>query len=699
MSTSIFSNSGTEVKVLKDQLSLNDAAKIRTGSDDPRSVAKEGAQGSLYLQTGSSGGKVFRKLDSGTSTNWTEVGSGAGGINYIVNPDAEAGTTGWSTYADAAGATPVNGTGGTATVTLTASTSSPLRGLQSFVLTKDAANRQGEGVSVDFVVDAADKSEVLVIEFDYLSAGTFVAGESSDVRVFIYDKDAAQLIIPIDHRLESLGLGKYKAYFQSSATSTNYRLIFHVATTSASAYTLKFDNVRVGPKAYFTFGMPTGDWKDSSSDVTISAAAYGTATQIEYWTRRVGDTLFARGKFKAGTVSTGDATLPLPSGLSVDSSKFTSNATAGSENIHLIGNADFPDSALVALGSGDSIGRVSYDDTTDLIYVTNQVETYEYKNRAANALLNNGQIVTFEFSVPILGWGSQLQTSEDVDLRNVVATGDATAVSVGASYANVGFSTEGIDTHAAFDLTTFVVPIGGIYDIDADVVMTPSASTGGTGDIQITQNNVAIGSVGSNGIPAAGQNYTFGARANGTRLSVGDEIRVQLKQNTGSSVSAEVYFTIRRLAGPAVVAPAETVAVKATRTTAQSIATSTETVVVFTGEDFDTHGAFDTSTGEFTAPVAGTYYVSATVGFEPTGAGPVPQYCFFEKNGSASAMIIGDANNNEFSIKSLMTPSGLVKLASGDTVRLKIAQLSGASQDTATTFMGGMSLSIHRVGL
>ena len=166
MSSTIFSNSGTEVKTLKDQLSLNDTAKIRTGTDDPRSVAKEGAQGSIYLQTGSSGGKVFKKLDSGTSTNWSEVGSGAGGINYITNPDAEAGTTGWAAYADAAGSIPVDGTGGAPTVTITTSASSPLRGLNSFLLTKDAANRQGEGVSAVFTIDAADKAEVMAIEID-----------------------------------------------------------------------------------------------------------------------------------------------------------------------------------------------------------------------------------------------------------------------------------------------------------------------------------------------------------------------------------------------------------------------------------------------------------------------------------------------------------------------------------------------------
>ena len=66
---------------------------------------------------------------------------------------------------DTAGANPVDGTGGSANVTWTRTTTNPLAGDGS-VLTKDAVNRQGQGVSYDFTIDRADRNKQLAIEFD-----------------------------------------------------------------------------------------------------------------------------------------------------------------------------------------------------------------------------------------------------------------------------------------------------------------------------------------------------------------------------------------------------------------------------------------------------------------------------------------------------------------------------------------------------
>jgi hypothetical protein len=88
---------GSAVKTLKNQISLNGGNDIITSTTDPTSSAVSANIGSLLLN--SSNGKLYRKNDSGSSTNWTEVGSGSQtGINYISNPNAATNTTGWSTY-------------------------------------------------------------------------------------------------------------------------------------------------------------------------------------------------------------------------------------------------------------------------------------------------------------------------------------------------------------------------------------------------------------------------------------------------------------------------------------------------------------------------------------------------------------------------------------------------------------------------
>lgn len=89
--------SGSDVKTLKSNIDLNGQSKILSGSVDPTSSATSAPFGSLYLN--SSTGFIYKKLDSGSSTNWEVVGSssGEGGFNLLSNPGFELGsTTGWT---------------------------------------------------------------------------------------------------------------------------------------------------------------------------------------------------------------------------------------------------------------------------------------------------------------------------------------------------------------------------------------------------------------------------------------------------------------------------------------------------------------------------------------------------------------------------------------------------------------------------
>lgn len=65
--------SGNDVKTLKSNIDINGNAKILSGNTDPTSVATSAPKGSIYLNT--STGFHYRKLDSGSSTNWIIQGS------------------------------------------------------------------------------------------------------------------------------------------------------------------------------------------------------------------------------------------------------------------------------------------------------------------------------------------------------------------------------------------------------------------------------------------------------------------------------------------------------------------------------------------------------------------------------------------------------------------------------------------------
>lgn len=170
-------------------------------------------------------------------------GSGSGGINYITEGDFEStanGATpaGWTAYLDS-GATPTDGTGGSpnAAVTFAASNSSPIRGLMSAVFTKDANNRQGTGWSKAFTISGPDtgKKSELYVELD--ASANYVQG---DLVIYAFDITNGTLIAPASAAVPKLTNGSTR--FQFDLTSgLSYRLILHIATTSALAWTVKFD--------------------------------------------------------------------------------------------------------------------------------------------------------------------------------------------------------------------------------------------------------------------------------------------------------------------------------------------------------------------------------------------------------------------------------------------------------------------------
>lgn len=142
---------------------------------------------------------------------------------------------------------PIDGTGGVVVgETLTRNTATPLIGVASFDLAKDAANRQGEGVSTDFVIDPAFQGQALQISFFYQASAAFVLSTSSDIRLFIYDiTNAVMRPLTVNYLKGPTANTTYSvaAQFTASSNSVFYRLILHTATTNASAWDLIFDEV------------------------------------------------------------------------------------------------------------------------------------------------------------------------------------------------------------------------------------------------------------------------------------------------------------------------------------------------------------------------------------------------------------------------------------------------------------------------
>lgn len=165
------------------------------------------------------------------------------------NPNGLQYITGSHLTANGGDTTPTTGSGGVPTgVTFTRNTTTPLVGIASFDLGKDAVNRQGDGVSTDFIINTLDKGKELQVAFAYQGSSNMNFGTGSDVQVFIYDLTNAVLIPVTPLRTLAGPINSAKEYvgkFLSVTTSVSYRLILHIATTNTSAWDILLDNVTV----------------------------------------------------------------------------------------------------------------------------------------------------------------------------------------------------------------------------------------------------------------------------------------------------------------------------------------------------------------------------------------------------------------------------------------------------------------------
>lgn len=188
--------------------------------------------------------------------------------NWIANGDAESSTVGWNRYADDNMSgnrfIPYDGSGGSpsANVTWERSTVDPITGNGSFVLTKDAADRQGEGAAYDFNAPKFASAQINIISFDYMiNSGSYA---NNYVRVFVYDKVNNIIITPQFNSGISISNGQFVGYFIGNANSGQYRLIFHISSNTASAFSLKIDNIRVFSDEGF-FRFPNGSARSESN--------------------------------------------------------------------------------------------------------------------------------------------------------------------------------------------------------------------------------------------------------------------------------------------------------------------------------------------------------------------------------------------------------------------------------------------------
>ncbi len=339
-------------------------------------------------------------------------GGAGGGINFVENPDMEAGISEYVSYKDAVQDTPEDGIGGSSTLVLAVDTVGFLRGTQSLKVSKPATDNQGEGWSEDIVIDPQDKNTIMELSFDHSVSANFVLGDNSDIQVFLYDVDNAELI-PL---FNGSGLTSSKGYNSSfqATDSLNYRLILHVATTNALAWDYVWDTVSVGPKTSVESAAMT-DWTNEGMVDLYSGGnpvTKGTTFVDTFRVKRVGDSAHIFCEISKnvadGSATPGEYRVKLPSGLNPDYSKVDEP---------VIGTAYFGDS-----GDGrNGVARLLSDGIA-MQYATG---TYSTMTTASHGFAENGFQIRFEAIIPIVGWTSNLTVGNGQTFRmsSILANG------------------------------------------------------------------------------------------------------------------------------------------------------------------------------------------------------------------------------------------------------------------------------------
>lgn len=368
---------------------------------------------------------VYQKDSNGVVS---KVGSGSGsGKNYTQDLYDGTSVVGINQYADAAASSPVDGTGGSPGGAAAAiRSSSALRSTGDIKLAKSANNRQGEGWSYDIVVDESDRAGAKPISFSATvkTSTNYVTG---DLKFFVYNKDAPALITPVCFGQTDGTIAKSDTASQLYCTFTptsaddDYRLIIHIATTSALAWDFDLIDVKTGvdPPAAASIITP---WVAYTPTYT----GFGTVGTSNIYSRRVGDSLEVQGYFTCGVATA------VPGQLTLGYNGVNANVTAS--------NSVIPTNMIAGAGGISVNGALGYfplaiQNAGYIQFGLAYTSGAGYSITNGNVLCATTNSISFRASVPIAGWTSgnllsssalNLQTADPTTATSSTKTATAT---------------------------------------------------------------------------------------------------------------------------------------------------------------------------------------------------------------------------------------------------------------------------------
>ena len=397
----------------------------------------------------------------------------AGGTNdareYVTNGKFETDVTGWTTYDDAAAA-PVDGTGGTVTTTFTRTTtaSEVLRDSASGELTKDASNRQGEGVCVAITLDRADVAgmKATPVSFEYDTTASYASGD-----VLMYAINVTTSTVQAMQTIQSATAGTVLAaltptrwngvIYPTDATNLTYKVCAHIATTNASAWDMHIDSFHHGNQNV-TPGAIVTAWEAYTP--TISAG-FGTVANVSFYHRRVGQDREVRGTFTAGTVAGSLGTITIPSGDAIGTMSIANTSgNAGPEVGSMTPNGATNQWAKIVTATGTS---------TSLVYLGgNLASASALTPTNVSSVVSSSSIISVNFKYPIANATASAALSTTETMLSTVRVRASGNPASAAGDAPIIFPTRDYDTTSSYSTTTglFTAPKNAYYRVHGFIV-------------------------------------------------------------------------------------------------------------------------------------------------------------------------------------------------------------------------------------
>jgi hypothetical protein len=572
----------------------------------------------------------------------------------------------------------------------TVSSGTQIAGSYSGNLASTGASTAGDCLlSSPFFIDDEDQAKVLQIKFYYqvASGGTNLnlSGSSSNsFALWVYDVLNGSWSQPagVYNLVQSSGVGLCTATFQTSSNGTQYQIALVNINATGGAFSLLVDDFSVGPQV--TVMAPAmSDWVSYTPTIT----GFGTPTNVDFKSRRVGDTLQVFGKFTCGVATTALAQITLGylggnANVVIDSSKIGTNNVVG------YGGVSYSGSTSVYL---NATGNTNY-----LSFAAAATGFSGIGPMQGTQLLTLGQTVSFQAIVPIVGWSSNSVASSDTDTRVISSKATLSATS--------GNFTTGVEAKVL--LNSALSDPTGIFDsvnnrwniaVTGDYFLSTSTNWSTQTGIKLTAYRVNGGSSQYFGMLPSGDRLPASTLIPG--LKAGDYVEWWARQDSGGNAtlaagSASTTASLFRLSGPAVVQATESVNMRYTDTSNAAIGTSLG-VFKYTTQIFDSHNAYNTSTGLYTVPVSGKYSIKAIL--LTTGVTLSTSQNFViavYKNGSYYGML-GQVLGNGVSNVVVCWGADDVNCLAGDTLAV---YASSAVATTANTGANLNHLSIFRMG-